>query len=153
MKPSNQGAASVEFALTSLIFLMLFFILIDFSYLFFVNLTLQHAVREGARYAVTGQFDPISGGSAQDRCDAAVAQIKAQSMGYFEHAAAVVVFKTVNADGSLSTVPANSCAGANQILVITVQGNLPLISPFMRAYFPNGRYAFTVSSTMKTEAF
>lgn len=153
MKAKFKGAASVEFALTSLVFLTLFFILVDFSYLFFVNLTLQHAVREGARYAVTGQFDPLALGSAQDRCDAAVAQIKDQSMGFFDRAASVVVFKTVNADGSLTTVPASSCAGPNQIMVISVSCELPLISPFMRAFFTDGKYPFTISSTMKTEAF
>lgn len=149
----NRGTASVEFALTSMIFLTLFFVLIDFSYLFFVNLTLQHAVREGARYAVTGQFDPLAAGTNQDRCDAAVAQIKTQAMGFFDQAGAVVTFKVVNADGSLTTVPASLCAGPNQIMVISVDCQLPLISPFIKAFFTDGKYTFTVSSTMKTEAF
>ena len=149
----NRGAASVEFALTSLIFLTLLFVLVDFCYLFFVNLTLQHAVRAGARYAVTGQFDPSAVGTNQDRCDAAVAHIKDQSMGFFDAAGAVVVFKVVNADGSLSNVPASVCAGPNQIMVISVDCQLPLISPLMKAFFTDGQYTFTVSSTMKTEAF
>jgi len=153
MKQKAQGATSVEFALTSMIFLLSFLAVFDFSYLFLVNLTLQHAVREGARYAVTGQFDPATPGSAQDRCDAAIEQIKEQSMGFFEKAASVVIFKTVNSDGSITPVPANSCGAANQIIVITVNCQLPLISPFMRVFFTDGKYVFSVSSTMKNEAF
>lgn len=153
MKPKEHGATSVEFALTSVLFLMVLFAAIDFSYLFLVNLTLQHAVREGARYAITGQFDPSSPGTAQDRCDAAVNQIRTQSMGFFDRASSTVVFKTVNANGSIIPVAANSCAAANQIIVVTVNCELPLMSPFMRAFFTNGKYVFSVSSTMKNEAF
>lgn len=153
MRRKEKGSASVEFALTTTLFLMAFFAVVDFSYLFFVNLTMQHAVREGARYAVTGQFDPTSQGTAKDRCDAAIVHIKDASMGFFDRASSVVVFKTVNADGSVTTVPANSCAGANQIIVITIQCELSLISPLIRVFFANGKYQFTVSSTMKNEAF
>ena len=92
-------------------------------------------------------------GTAQDRCDAAVARIKTASMGFFNQAGAVVVFKTVNNDGSITPVPANSCAAAGQIIVITLNCELPLITPLIQSFFPNGKYTFSVSSTMKNEAF
>jgi Flp pilus assembly protein TadG len=145
----------VEFAMTLMLLLVFIMAIIDFSYIFFINLTMQHAVRDGARYAATGQsnLDLDPQGTAQDRCDAAVARIKTASMGFFDQAGAVVTFKTVNNDGSITPVPANSCAAAGQIIVITLNCELPMITPFMQAFFPNGKYTFSASSTMKNEAF
>jgi Flp pilus assembly protein TadG len=155
MNFKTKGGTTIEFAMTALIFLVLLMAIIDFSYMFFVNLTMQHAVREGARYALTGQsdLDPNPQGTAQDRCDATIARIKDASMGFFDRASSVVVFKTVNSDGSITPVPSNSCAAANQIIVITVNCELPLISPLIQPFFPNGKYTFSASSTMKNEAF
>ena len=150
-----KGAATVEFAFTVMVLLVFIMAIVDFSYLFFVNLTMQHAVREGARYAATGQsnLDLNPQGTAQDRCDAAIVQIKAASMGFFDQAGAVVVFKTVNNDGTITQVPSNSCAAAGQIIVITLNCELPLITPLIQTFFPNGKYTFSASSTMKNEAF
>lgn len=151
----KKGAATVEFALASMFFFTVFFAILDFGYLFLGNLSMQHAVREGARYAVTGRadLDPNPQGTAQDRCDAAIVEIKNQSMGFFDKVSPVVVFKTVNADGSITPVPANSCAAANQIIVITVNCTLPLLTPFLKPFFSDGNYTFSVSTTMKNEAF
>ena len=150
-----KGAATVEFAMTLMVLLFFIMAIVDFSYLFCVNLTMQHAVRDGARYAATGQsnLDLDPQGTAQDRCDAAVARIKASSMGFFDKAGAVVVFKTINNDGSITPVPSNSCAAAGQIIVITLNCDLPLITPLIQSFFPNGKYTFSASSTMKNEAF
>lgn len=150
-----MGAATVEFAMALMLLLVFIMAIVDFSYLFFVNLTMQHAVRDGARYAATGQsnLDLDPQGTAQDRCDATVVRIKTASMGFFDKAGAVVVFKTVNNDGSITPVPANSCAAAGQIIVITLNCELPLLTPLIQAFFPNGKYKFSASSTMKNEAF
>lgn len=155
MKKIEKGVATVEFALTAVLFFTVLFAIVDFGYLFWGNLTMQHAVREGARYAVTGQsaLDPNPQGTAKDRCDAAVERIKEQSMGMFDKVSAAVVFKTLNDDGSITPIPGNSCAAANQIIVITVNCSLPLLTPFVQPLFSGGEYAFSVSTTMKNEAF
>ena len=155
MHSHQKGGTTIEFAMTAMVFIISLMAIVDLSYMFFVNLTMQHAVREGARYALTGQsdLDPNPQGTAQDRCDATIVRIKDASMGFFDRASSVIVFKTVNDDGSITQVPANSCAAANQIIVITVTCELPLISPLMRSFFPNGKYSFSASSTMKNEAF
>ena len=155
VKPNSRGVATVEFAFTAMVLLLLIMAIVDFSYIFFVNLTMQHAVRDGARYAATGQsnLDLDPQGTAQDRCDAAVARIKVASMGFFDKAGAVVVFKTVSNEGIITPVPANSCAAAGQIIVITLNCELPLITPLIQSFFPDGTYTFSASSTMKNEAF
>jgi Flp pilus assembly protein TadG len=153
----QKGVAVVEFALTAILFFTVVFAIVDFSYLFWSNLTMQHAVREGARYAITGQSDLDSSptGTAQDRCDAAVEEIRRQSMGLFAKISPTVRFSTVtNFDPpTITEVPSNSCAAATQIVVITVNGTLPLLTPFVRPFFTDGNYVFSVSTAMRNEAF
>ena len=153
----QQGVAIVEFALNAILFFTVVFAIIDFSYLFWVNLTMQHAVREGARYAITGRsdLDLEPKGTAQDRCDAAIEKIKTQSMGVFERISPTVKFFTVTGFNppTITPVPGNSCAAATQIIVITVNGTLPLLTPFVRPFFTDGNYAFSVSTAMRNEAF
>lgn len=151
----QMGVAAVEFALAAMLFFTVFFVIIDLGYLFWGNLSMQHATREGARYAVTGRsdLDPDPKGTAQDRCDAAIVEIRNQSMGFFDRVSPHVVFKTVNADGSITAIPGDSCAAANQIIVVTVECSLPLLTPFLRPLFTDGKYTFTVGTTMKNEDF
>ena len=59
----QRGNALIEGGLIMLPFLALVFAITDYSLALFVRTTLQHAVREGARYAVTYQ---VMGGLCQD---------------------------------------------------------------------------------------
>ncbi len=55
-RPScSRGNATIETALILIPFLTILFAIIDFNVYMFVRNTLQHAVREGVRYAVTYQ--------------------------------------------------------------------------------------------------
>ena len=54
---SDEGQALVEFALVAMVFLTVVFGIIDFARLFESWVTVQHAARQGARYAVTGRTD------------------------------------------------------------------------------------------------
>ena len=54
---SQRGQATVEFALTALIFFTVFLAIVEFSHLFYTKLTLQYALREAGRYAVTGRTE------------------------------------------------------------------------------------------------
>lgn len=68
-RPSHRkrGQALVEFSLTALVFLLLLVMVIEIGRILFAFVTLQHAARLGARYAVTGQWfekyvtDPLAG--------------------------------------------------------------------------------------------
>jgi Flp pilus assembly protein TadG len=57
---SERGQTVVEFSLVLLLFFSLIFAIIEFSHLFYTELTLQYALREAGRYMVTGQGD-VSG--------------------------------------------------------------------------------------------
>jgi uncharacterized membrane protein (UPF0127 family)/Flp pilus assembly protein TadG len=54
---SQKGQAITEFSLALLLFLTAFFAIVEFSHLFYVKLTLQHALKEAGRYMVTGRAD------------------------------------------------------------------------------------------------
>lgn len=60
--PAKPGQAIVEFALASLVFLMIVFGTIDLGRAVFTAVTLHNAVREGARY---GKVNPTQTGSIQ----------------------------------------------------------------------------------------
>ncbi len=59
-KRSNhqQGQALVEFALIIIVLLMLVFFVVEASRILWAWVSVQNAARSGARYAVTGQFEP-----------------------------------------------------------------------------------------------
>ncbi|MGA3319057.1 MAG: TadE/TadG family type IV pilus assembly protein, partial [Candidatus Korobacteraceae bacterium] len=62
-KANDSGQALVESAISLSLFLLLVLGTIDFGYLFSTKLTLQNAVRQGGRYAITGQCITGSDGS------------------------------------------------------------------------------------------
>lgn len=153
-----KGVAVVEFALAAMLFFLVLFSILDFGYLFWVNLTMQHAVREGVRYAVTGQtgiLDPDrTPNPTLDPCTAAREMIRRASMGLYDKLSPTIVFKTVNPlTGSPTTLGSGSCYGTQELIMIQVQCQAQPLSFLTRPFFPDGTYAFQVSATMRTEAF
>jgi hypothetical protein len=142
---------------------------------------MQHAVREGTRYAVTGQTGLAGTWGAtidsrylyDNRFRAMVEKIKSQSMGFFD--------KVLDPDGDIEVedvsgndikeqfehdfngdgdtddadetwnayVPGNP----GQIIVVKLNCTWDLLTPFIGVFFPDGKYNFTVASTMRTEQF
>jgi len=155
----EKGAALVEFALAALIFITVVFAIIEFGYLFWVNLSMQHAVREGARYAaVTGtsgfvQPLPTDPTPVEQRCAALVSAIRANSMGVYDRVSPSLTYSTVDPVTGIITPISSGCGGAGQIIMIKIDCALPLITPMMKPFFPNGKYTFTVGATMQNEAF
>lgn len=149
----QAGATVVEFALVASLLFSVLLAIVDFGHMFWVNLTMQHAVREGARYAVTGRadLDPTPG-NPTERCDAVIEKIRRESMGLYDQVVQRVDFKTV-AGGAVTTLGAGSCYGAGQIIVVDVQAAAPVLTPFLRPLFTGGEYRFSVSTTMKNEAY
>jgi len=151
---TQQGSTLVEFAFVTTLLLTMLLTIVDFGQLFYSNLTMQHAVREGTRFAVTGSTSLATTPAAADaRCQAAIAKIREQSVGTFDRLSTQVAFKTVAPDGSIASIPAGSCYNAGQIIVVEVSATAPVLTPFLRPFFNNGNYQFTVATTMKNEAF
>jgi len=151
------GAALVEFALVSSVFFLVFCSILDFGHLFYVNLTMQHAVREGARIASVGRQDldpvPTPGNPMQNRYDTLVARMQEQSMGLWTQVSPVVSVDTIDAAGDVVGLPANNVGASAQIIVVSVDCTVPLLTGFTRVFFAGGSYKFRVSTTIKNEPF
>ncbi len=152
-KHRQAGVAAVEFGLVALLFFSVLFSIIDWSYLFFANLSMQHAVREGARYAVVGRADLAPADRPGDRCAAVEQKIREQSWGLFDRTRSTIVFKTIDALGNAVTLGSGSCYGAGQLIVVEVESNVAALTPFVRPFFnaTGGEYRFKVAATMKNE--
>jgi Flp pilus assembly protein TadG len=69
---SKRGQSVVEFTLAAPLFFLAFYAIIEFSHLFYVRSTVQHALDEAARYMSTGQGQDSTNpnGPAAARLDA-----------------------------------------------------------------------------------
>lgn len=152
----QQGQTTIEFALVTVFLLGLLFAIVDLAILFYVNLSMQHAVREGARYAITGRSD-----LGEDRRSALIAKIKEQSMGLYDKNThtpkdpSISVIKPTGVTFSnYSGTPTTGDPGkADETIVVSLTYTWPLVTPLMKPFFPGGAYTFTVKSTMKNEPF
>jgi len=156
-RPRQCGAALVEFALVASLFFLVFCSILDFGYLFYVNMTMQHAVREGARIASVGRQDldpvPTPGNPMQNRYDTLIAGMQDQSMGLWAQVSPVVSIDTINAAGDVVGLPANNVGASAQIIVVSVDCTVPVLTGFTRVFFAGGDYKFRVSTTIKNEPF
>ena len=124
----DSGAAAVEFALVVPLLLLIVFGIINFGILFSQQLTINNAVREGARRAVVG--DPAS----PRTCDAIISsvrnqlsgialnpanvQIKVTQNGFSNANACGVNFVSVNFNPNGSLVPCKGSQPTNGSLVV-----------------------------------
>jgi len=142
---STQGASIAEFALVVPLFLLLLFGLMDFARLFYVELTLQNAVRQAGRFAITGNHmpDPQHQGQNLSRVNSIiqVAQNAADGL----DVSAIQVSSLGGGNGS--------AGGPGDTVTISLTTNLKLMTSFVAQYFTNGTYTFTVSVSFKNEPF
>ena len=177
---NEKGSSALEFALVAVLFFAMLFSIVEYALMSYINLTMQHAVREGTRYAVTGQKLPGSWDPNQDprylfddRFRAMVAKIKDQSMGFFDRVLnpdGDIVVENVsgtdikspfewdfNGDGDTDDPGEKWNAyvpgDPGEIIVIRLHCTWPVITPLLRPFFSGGEYNFTVASTMRNEKF
>ena len=137
----QRGQSLVEFAVVAPLFFVLIFGITDFGLMFFRLETLQFAVREAGRYAVTGQ-----GGAA--RVDA----IKTVAAKY----ANGVPYEINVISGGIT----NSAGGPREMVTVELTSRYYFITPLIGRFFPGhlangsgGYYAFKVSTTFMNEPF
>lgn len=142
-----RGQSLVEFAIVASLLFLLIFGVIDFGRLFYTQETLQHALREAGRFAVTGQHlaDPDKPGQTLSRIDSIVETAKRYALG-------IDVSKvTISSPEGGDTRPAG---GPRETIVISLTSDLKLITPYIGQFFgPDGVYSFKVSTTFLNEPF
>lgn len=147
----QSGATVVEMAIIAPVFLLILLSLIELSMMFFATLTMQYAVREGARYAITGQsnLDPNTGN--QQRYGAIIASFKDNSLGMYDK---VVTGISVNGTSYAVSNYSNGMFGVpGAIVVVQLDCDWVVTTPFLSTLFTNGKYHFAVAATMRNEYF
>lgn len=148
----QRGSAVVEMAIVAPVAFLLLIGVIEFSILFYTTLTLQYAVREGARYAITGRKDLDPAASNQQRYLAVVQSIKNNAMGMYDSCNPVI---SVNGTtyASSNAYADNMFGAPGQIVVLRIDCSWKLATPLVSSLFPDGVYKFTVAATMQNESF
>jgi Flp pilus assembly protein TadG len=141
---SKSGQAMIEFAMVAPLFFLLVFGIIDFGRLFFTQMTLQHALREAGRFAVTGRHLQDSNGQDITRVNSIIQTARNAAAGL-----------DVNSISISSTQGgSNSAGGPGDTVTVALTTSLRLITPLIGRYVGNnGLYTFSVRTTFKNEPF
>lgn len=140
-----RGQSMTEFALVAPLYFLLTFAVIDFGRMFFVQMNLQQAVQEAARYASTGNHlaDPNNPGQNLSRIASIIADVQQMAIGA----------NVTNVQISSLAGGAGSAGGPGDTVTVSLTTNLPLMTPLISAFFSNGVYTFTSSATVENEPF
>jgi Flp pilus assembly protein TadG len=125
--------------------MFLIFGVFDFGHLFFVKMNIQNSVQEAARFASTGNHlpDPNNPGNDLTRVDSIITTLQQSSLG-----ADITNIQISSLKGGK-----DSAGGPGDMMTLAVTANVPLLTPMIAALFPQGRYVFTTSVTIKNEPF
>lgn len=146
----QSGATLVEMAIIAPVFLLVLVAIIELNMMFFATLTMQYAVREAGRFAITGRSSE-TGAANQQRYDTVIAKIRDNSMGMYERTACGI---SVNGTQYSTTTYSNGMFGApGDILVIQLDCSWPVSTPMLSSFFTKGAYRFTVAATVRNEIF
>lgn len=132
-------------------FLLVLLALVELSMMFFATLTMQYAVREGARYAITGQSNLDPNTSSQQRYAAVIQKIRDSSLGMYDKLGPTI---SVNGTAYSSSTYSNGMFGAaGAIIVLQLDSDWVVTTPLLSKFFSNGKYHFAVAATMRNEYF
>jgi len=153
----QRGASVVEFAIVAAICISLLLGIVELGLMYFVNLTMQFAVREGARYAITGQASLDPNAANQQRYRAIVQEIRNSSLGYFDPVVKSIVVTVNNGtptgfDKSTSYV-SGMFGGPGDIVVLRLDCSWSVMTPYLKLAFDGGAYDFSVAATMRNESY
>ena len=137
---SQRGQSAVEFAIAVPVVLVLFMGIFDFSRFFYTKITLQHAIHEAARFAVTGSTLDDDLGNPMTRAESITSVIQDRAA-------------SLDLDVDQLIVDPSDGGGPSDIVTVTGTFRFHFITPGIKHLFPNGTYDFTVSTALKNEPF
>jgi Flp pilus assembly protein TadG len=125
----ERGSQVVEMALVLLPLIAMVFLILDMAWAFFVRATLQNAVREGVRYAIT---DQTMTGFGQDASIKTIVQQNA--MGLLSGSTGTsLIYIQYYLPNTLAPVSGGNSNAAGNVVKISVQGYpLPPLGPILR---------------------
>ncbi|GAD89605.1 hypothetical protein VHA01S_023_00190 [Vibrio halioticoli NBRC 102217] len=149
IRHKQRGISLVEFSIVFSLFFLLLFTIVDFALFGYVKLTMQHAVREGARYAITGRIDSDPDQENPLRENAVLTVIEHSSIGILEKVMDIKDIRVEDVNGQ----SVSGFGSPGQLVSIHLDCEWHSLSPLIIPILTDGKYKFTVSATMKNEEF
>ena len=152
----QRGVVTVEFALLAPLLFLVLCIAMDLGIALWVNLTMQYAVREGARYSVTGQSNLDPNATNQQRYLAIVQEVKNSSLGLYNMVSpsyTITINGTTQSYNTQASYGSGMFGNPGDIVVLQINCIWPLLTPLVSPFFAGGKYSFSVATTMRNEGF
>lgn len=137
---SSRGQGLVEFALAFPIVLFVIFGVFEFGRYYYTRLTMQHAVAEATRFAITGNVLSDSLGDPMSRVASIVEVIRTRA-------------STLEVDVDRITILPADGGGPGDVVTVNAAFGFQFIVPGYRQLAPEGVLDFTVSTSMRNERF
>ncbi len=148
-KTNDSGQALVEIAFSIGIFLLLVWGTIEFGSMYSTKVTLQNAVRQAGRYAITGQCVETAGSCSETRYNSIITSLEGASDGLITSGnVGDISIVCTNLGGGCPT----GAGGPGDLVVITVTYPYKFLTGPISKFFPSG-YTIKVSSSVTNEMF
>lgn len=146
----QRGQTLVEFSLVALLFFTVLFAIVEFAHLFYVRLTVRHAIADAGRFMVTGRTLTDGSGQRMPR-EEAIQQI-------FEK---WLIGTGTGLQDFVMTCAGVRCngGGAGETVTLTATFHKPLFVTYFANFFggsngcPKGHLCFSMSTTWRNEPF
>jgi hypothetical protein len=146
----QQGQSVIEFTLAFPLFIFIFFAIVEFSHLFYVKLTLQHALREAGRYMVTGRTKDDADGNSISRPEAVLSVFCNKLTGTGLSCPALGPQFTLTCLDAPCLEPGG---GPDQTVMVTANFEKSPFTPLVGNLFAGGKARFQLSTTWRNEPF
>lgn len=141
----NRGEGVVEFALVLPIFFLLIFSILDLGHMYYVQLTMENAVRQAGRFAVTGSHLSPPGTTRVD----SIIRVAKNAAGSLNVTDSDIQISSVNGGNS----GPGRAGGPGDTVTIKITVKLKLITKYIGRFFSGGTNTYTVSTTFRNESF
>jgi len=151
-KANDSGQSLLEVAFALWVFLLLVFGIMDFGYLMSTKATLQNAVRQAGRYAITGNcITGADGSCSMTRYNSIVQTLENTSLGLINNGnvSSDLTIACTNQGGGCP----NNAGGPGDVVTISVSYPYPFITPWIAPFFPSRSYTINVSAAVTNEPF
>ncbi len=146
----QHGAVIVETAFACVVLMVFIMATFDFAHMHYARSSLQHAVSQATRFAITGGSvaDPNNDGKKMSR-EASIRHLVTKISGISDFEKEDIKIYVVKADGSLVAGP----GGPGEVVMVRATYRVGLITPGLAKLFPEGEYTFTCSTRFRNEEF
>lgn len=141
LRRNTSGQSLIEFAIVLPLLLLVFFGIFEFGRFYYTKLTVQHAVREATRFAITGNV--LTDSTTGDPLSRANSIVR------------IILDNTTNLNvdlAGISITPADG-GGPEDIVRVRVDFQYDLTLPLIQNIVPDGHVNFSFSTAMRNEAF